>query len=578
MITTGSEIVEIQKLFEVVSHVWWEDAVVERERNDVMTDSDGSAGSFFEEPVFRGSLNRDEEETQPLDFGDEHEVENDSSEGSPFVAQMPPTPPLQQHRTVDERHSPPLPTTSIKIAQFASKLGITSDVNPSTTGCPSTTDDDGQRPSTSTSHLKRSAKITISPTKIIKRRRFGSGEPVRTFVFMDFETTGMIGGNQDNQRCLLDRKLSDPEDYSNSLSKLILETQRSEYPRITEMSFISVPRETFTRAQVRMQELCNEMENGCIRVRVAANVHTRQLNPELDDRRWHNYESSRVAGKSCISLPREDLILKQTFAQEWPAVRNFLDSCPKPACIVAHNGLCFDYRVLYGELSRCGFIEQDMGIPEGVVFIDSYLTIRELEDMHRNELHHVTKLVDWKLLSENICPTHVPAFEEEAGAAREVENRPVSVVQQEFEEMNFPLHLAPQRLDEPHSPIRPPPVRGTRSESPKVSCRRRLFDAEPPVNDHPLLFLNAEEWSPAKRRRVRPEFFKRTTGGRWDFNRSVAQMSTRNKLTTIYEAVLKGEYDAHFAQDDADALLQVCLAYGSEFLDYADNKAADFPF
>ncbi|VDM60872.1 unnamed protein product [Angiostrongylus costaricensis] len=65
--------------------------------------------------------------------------------------------------------------------------------------------------------------------------------------------------------------------------------------------------------------------------------------------------------------------------------------------LVAHNGLFFDYRVLYGELSRCGFIEKDMGIPEGVVFIDSYLTIRELEDIHRNELHHATKLVDWKL-------------------------------------------------------------------------------------------------------------------------------------------------------------------------------------
>ncbi|KHJ74922.1 hypothetical protein OESDEN_25462 [Oesophagostomum dentatum] len=67
-------------------------------------------------------------------------------------------------------------------------------------------------------------------------------------------------------------------------------------------------------------------------------------------------------------------------------------------------------------------------------------------------------------------------------------------------------------------------------------------------------------------------------GGRWDFNRTVAQMSTKNKLTTIYETILKSEYDAHFAQDDTEALLQVCLAYGKEFLDYADNKAADFPF
>uniref|UniRef100_A0A0K0DH28 Exonuclease domain-containing protein n=1 Tax=Angiostrongylus cantonensis TaxID=6313 RepID=A0A0K0DH28_ANGCA len=121
------------------------------------------------------------------------------------------------------------------------------------------------------------------------------------------------------------------------------------------------------------------MENECIRVRLATNVHTRQLNPELDDKQWHSYECSRIVGKSC-----------EIFIA-------FFSTTIHSSLLVAHNGLFFDYRVLYGELSRCGFIEKDMGIPEGVVFIDSYLTIRELEDIHRNELHHATKLVDWKL-------------------------------------------------------------------------------------------------------------------------------------------------------------------------------------
>ncbi|KAK6056110.1 hypothetical protein COOONC_06388 [Cooperia oncophora] len=134
-----------------------------------------------------------------------------------------------------------------------------------------------------------------------------------------------------------------------------------------------------------------------LQVRLAANVHSRQVNPELDEKHWIAYEASRIAGKSCINLAREDLMLKCTFAQEWPAVRAFLESCPKPACLVAHNGLSFDYRVLYGELARCGFIDKDMGIPEGVVFVDSYLAIREIEERHRNELLHATRMVDWKM-------------------------------------------------------------------------------------------------------------------------------------------------------------------------------------
>ncbi|KAK6042011.1 hypothetical protein COOONC_20484 [Cooperia oncophora] len=267
-------------------------------------------------------------------------------------------------------------------------------------------------------------------------------------------------------------------------------------------------------------------------------------------------------------------MLKCTFAQEWPAVRAFLESCPKPACLVAHNGLSFDYRVLYGELARCGFIDKDMGIPEGVVFVDSYLAIREIEERHRNELLHATRMVDWKMLSEQECLSRVPACEDIPSAIEEDANRIAHVDLKSME-----THLAQQQCPvDPLTPTRPPPLRGTHSEPPKLSARRRLFESEVSGIDHPLLFLNTDEWSPAKRRRIRPEYFRRIDVGRWEFNSTVAQMNTKNKLTTIYETVLKKHFTAHYAQDDTEALMQVCLAYGKEFLDYADNKAADFPF
>lgn len=42
--------------------------------------------------------------------------------------------------------------------------------------------------------------------------------------------------------------------------------------------------------------------------------------------------------------------------------------------------------------------------------------------------------------------------------------------------------------------------------------------------------------------------------------------------------LINGPFEAHFAQDDCEALLQVCMAYGQEFIDYVDAKAAPFPY
>ncbi|KAL6740967.1 hypothetical protein Aduo_014269 [Ancylostoma duodenale] len=512
-----------------------------------MSESGDSAASFREEPVFFEDHDRVEEpETQPLDFDDEQDGRE-----SPFIEQMPPTPPPNPTHAL-EAQAPALPTTPSKIAQFASKMGMVSDPVQRNPDVP-VLNDAVQEEQRAAAVLKRSAKITLSPSKTIKRKRLGCVDAVSTFIFMDLETTGRINGDMDSHRRHLENKLRDPQDFSNALSAVILETQRSEYPRITEMSFISVPREMFIRGQAKMKELCDSGNTGCLRLRLAGNVHTRQINPQLDERQWGIYEASRLEGKSCLNHAREDLILKHTFAQEWPAVRAFLDSCPKPACLVAHNGLCFDYRVLYGELTRCGFIEKDMGIPEGVVFVDSWLAIKEVEETHRNELHHATKLVDWKMLSDQVSLSRVPACEDIPAA---VEEEPVST-EAVSEEMNVTLNLAPQLPNDPRTPSRPPPPRSSHSEPAKLCGRRRLFEEELQHSDHPLLFLNAEEWSPAKRRRIRPEFFKRLMGGRWDFNRTVAQMNTKNKLTTIYETVLKAQYDAHYAQDDTEALMQL---------------------
>ncbi|PIO76235.1 hypothetical protein TELCIR_01714 [Teladorsagia circumcincta] len=65
--------------------------------------------------------------------------------------------------------------------------------------------------------------------------------------------------------------------------------------------------------------------------------------------------------------------------------------------------------------------------------------------------------------------------------------------------------------------------------------------------------------------------------GRWEFNMTAAKNGLKDDLSVLYETVVKTPYLAHFTQDDAEALMQVCVAYGREFQDYIDYKSASFP-
>ncbi|VDK22744.1 unnamed protein product [Anisakis simplex] len=46
----------------------------------------------------------------------------------------------------------------------------------------------------------------------------------------------------------------------------------------------------------------------------------------------------------------------------------------------------------------------------------------------------------------------------------------------------------------------------------------------------------------------------------------------------MYKDLINKPLEAHYAQEDCEALLQVCMAYGQEFIDYVDSKAVPFPY
>ncbi|KAK5971532.1 hypothetical protein GCK32_006769 [Trichostrongylus colubriformis] len=238
-------------------------------------------------------------------------------------------------------------------------------------------------------------------------------------------------------------------------------------------------------------------------------------------------------------------------------MRKFLDNCAKPVCLIAHNGMFYDFRILYGELHRCGFIEKGMGIPKGVVFVDSLLAIRDIESVYCEEVSQATK----RLSSEKgillfvymrhyncknvitLCSfstfQEMEAFEDLLADNREDNRKAVKV---------HSRLLVPR--EDPHEP----------ADAIGFSTGRRSCD------EHPLSVFNVQLWPAAKMRRIRPEFFRQGSRGRWEFDMNAARDGLKDDLSVLYESVVKTPYLAHFTQDDAEALMQgegCCTEIGS---------------
>lgn len=88
---------------------------------------------------------------------------------------------------------------------------------------------------------------------------------------------------------------------------------------------------------------------------------------------WYHFKHVlRVAAE--MRLSRVDLREARSFADEWRAVRRVLAEALKPVCILAHNGIRFDYRVLFFELHRCGMLLQNNAFPDEVSDLSTTLT------------------------------------------------------------------------------------------------------------------------------------------------------------------------------------------------------------
>ncbi|CAI2353616.1 unnamed protein product [Caenorhabditis sp. 36 PRJEB53466] len=364
-----------------------------------------------------------------------------------------------------------------------------------------------------------------SPTKQIVKRNTPRADPIKTYVFFDLECTGLI--KNDEYRNLPCNNYEKSDDFFHHLEAFCMHTRTDELPHITEMSFVAISRETFDEIKEKrkndaMRNDQNPEEKRILAEYVATNTHTRQLNPLINEDKWREYENTRNNDKKEVLVHPKKLCLRNnTFKQEWPAVVNFLDSLQKPVLLVGHNALRYDLRVIYGEMQRNG-LRDDCKLPEDVFFMDSLLMAKQIENEAFKKLTDICKFIDFSKIS--------PKEEDEEVQITDSSNRPIG---------------------------------------------RPVASSRGPANDHPRHTIKWDEFSVALRKRIPMNGFVRTENGGWTFKYAG---TNRYKLEIIYKEVVGGEYTAHYAQQDAEALMHTCLSYGNDFTKFADVFAAPIPF
>ncbi|KAL7071077.1 hypothetical protein ACQ4LE_010051 [Meloidogyne hapla] len=394
-------------------------------------------------------------------------------------------------------------------------------------------------------------------------------ETTKTLIFMDLESTGLFDDSYSDPLI----NPGPPKDLTRRLENIIRSDGRQK-PHITEISFVSIPTTLFKEASKQLNKELNIRKNQLVDfyMPVVTNIQTRQINPKLNSSGWAKYEMLRIKRPDVFQLRREDLEVKNTFAQEWPGFHQMLSVAPKPACLIAHNGICFDFRLLMHELIQSNLLEK-WPIPEGVYFLDTLSSLFDIESAFDNEVEITTRNINWKyIISQN-------------GGEEEDE-------EEEKEEINKTTGII---IDTLENLIRAPPTEEQLQRTPdkkqkgneeikRKGAKRCLFgntssSSQPPT---PVTFMRTESWSPAKRRRINSQYFGRNREGNWDFNSHQAKRETfgrgKKTLSALQERFfVKGLFSSHRAQGDSEALLQCCLAYGDDFISYMDKHRAVFP-
>uniref|UniRef100_A0A0N5AX22 Exonuclease domain-containing protein n=1 Tax=Syphacia muris TaxID=451379 RepID=A0A0N5AX22_9BILA len=296
-----------------------------------------------------------------------------------------------------------------------------------------------------------------------------------------------------------------------------------------------------------------------------------QVNPKLNENEWQEYQSRR-AQNNAIRYAKEDLTDKNCFDVEWKGIELFLQNLPKPLCILAHNGIKYDFQVLYAELRRINQLNSSLFSSE-MYFVDTYAMFMSMEKKFHNDLRMLVEFIDWKRL---LSKAETPIYEQQSISSPNKQNTSVNEDNDHEKRDIYIIKSGIRSYQYEHDKF---PISTIKL---RYSCekreKRKLF---PNVDIHPLKFIRMESWSPAKKIRIRSNFFRRNADGDWQFDNLLAMQYFHEKnvfrLEEMYRQLTSRDFDAHHAQDDCEALMQICIAYGQDFLNYVDRHASRFP-
>ncbi|CAD5231560.1 unnamed protein product [Bursaphelenchus xylophilus] len=427
-----------------------------------------------------------------------------------------------------------------------------------------------------------------------------------SLVFFDLETPGLIQELDKNDPRRAPRVR--PGDNQRSVQQIFDlydqadQTKETKIPKIMELSMVALPREDFFRCITQVAEQHKDGKKDFRLERVACPIITLQCNPGLSEAQWEQYD--KRGQYKFTNLLREDVANKLTFRQNWPIIRNFLDVLPAPIALIAHNGLNFDFRILLNELKRNDLMTSQI-FKEKVVFADTLLAFQSIEKAHHAVVRTVTESIDWSRVrphspeemqvddSQQEAPTS-SMFQGNEGEGDNENTR----LNASTNSIRSGLEVLDEFLDPDFSDATPtasilkrpaahqlglltpnkrppPPINPCKTAPPKFNLQRGFF--EKCARNNPLRFMKHTEWSPAKVHRIRDDFFIKHADGSWSFHTQNAEKyfveNGRFKLQQIYKDVFRADYKAHMAQEDCIALLQVCSAYGKDFLNYIDTFA-----
>ncbi|KAG7171881.1 uncharacterized protein LOC121862338 [Homarus americanus] len=385
-----------------------------------------------------------------------------------------------------------------------------------------------------------------------KQNDEGEKNKIQTFVFLDLEATGLPGDS----------------------------------PRILELSMIAVSRDDF----LGMKDSSHKGKSTPSDPN-STNENKRSIIPQLP-RVLHKYTRLYYPRKLIMPAVEDITGLSNELLHRLPgfseasaeAIRLFLD-LPQPLSLVAHNGNRYDFPLLKAELSNVCSTEKYSNF----YCVDTLKAIKDIDAVQERD----KELKDISEITVLAASFSFGDMDDE-----EMEVTPVSKRTRSEELAEERVTLAPHGYTGSSCSNKPS------SHAPEGNQRTFEVSAEPyitPVKDHIPAKMNKTPKTPNKHTKpllppATPESFKPCTPGTPGFNSQTFTEANKvrrslvydgygkrkwdgtmpYKLGNIYRRLFHANYQAHRAESDCQAMLQICGHYGERFVQWADTFSERF--